>query len=57
MSLGALDQRTLGKLKRLIPVLNKQRISLICKSIVIPTIKGSMMIQLNKVGGNQIQKA
>jgi hypothetical protein len=41
----------------LIPDLNKQRISLPRKRIVIPIIKGSMMIQRKKVGGNQIQKA
>jgi purine-nucleoside phosphorylase len=49
-SIGALSQRTFGKLKKLAPGSRKQKISLTCKRMVITAIKGSRMIQLKKAG-------
>jgi hypothetical protein len=45
------------RLNVLIAELNEQRISLTCKRIIMAVIKGLMMIQSQKAGGKQIQKA
>jgi hypothetical protein len=49
-SIGALGQRTFGKLKKLVPGSSKKKNSLTCKRMVIAAIKGSRMIQLKKAG-------
>jgi hypothetical protein len=55
-SIGALRQRTFGKLKRLVPGLSNQKNSLTCKRMVIAVIKGFRMIQLKKQDQNRVKE-